>query len=83
MMSAGILEEMFNGAGFEYLYYDQDSSFAVGFEAFGVKKRDYMMRFGTLDYENITGSHLNFYYRNYGRIPFDAKISYGGVSCGR
>ena len=30
---------MFNGAGFEYLYYDQDSSYAVGFEAFGVKKR--------------------------------------------
>ena len=81
MMSAGILEEMFNGAGFEYLYYDQDSSYAVGFEAFGVKKRDYMMRFGTLDYENITG-HLNFYYRNYGRIPFDAKISYGEYLAG-
>ena len=81
MMSAGILEEMFNGAGIEYLYYDQDSSYAVGFEAFGVKKRDYMMRFGTLDYENVTG-HLNFYYRNYGRIPFDAKISYGEYLAG-
>ena len=81
MMSAGILEEMFNGAGFEYLYYDQDSSYAFGFEAFGVKKRDYMMRFGTLDYENVTG-HLNFYYRNYGRIPFDAKISYGEYLAG-
>ncbi len=81
MMSAGILEEMFNGAGFEYLYYDQNSSYAVGFEAFGVKKRDYMMRFGTLDYENVTG-HLNFYYRNYGRIPFDAKISYGEYLAG-
>ena len=81
MMSAGILEEMFNGAGFEYLYYDQDSNYAIGFEAFGVKKRDYMMRFGTLDYENVTG-HLNFYYRNYGRIPFDAKISYGEYLAG-
>ena len=81
MMSAGILEEMFNGAGFEYLYYDQDSSYAFGFEAFRVKKRDYMMRFGTLDYENVTG-HLNFYYRNYGRIPFDAKISYGEYLAG-
>ena len=81
MISAGILEEMFNGAGFEYLYYDQDSSFAVGFETFEVKKRDYMMRFDTLDYRNITG-HLNLYYRNYGRIPFDAKISYGEYLAG-
>jgi len=81
MVSAGILEEMFNGAGFEYLYYDQDLNYAIGFEAFGVKKRDYMMRFGTLDYENVTG-HLNFYYRNYGRIPFDAKISYGEYLAG-
>ena len=81
MMSAGILEEMFNGAGFEYLYFKQDSNYAVGFEIFDVKKRDYMMRFGTLDYRNITG-HLNFYYRNYGRIPFDAKISYGEYLAG-
>ena len=81
MISAGILEEMFNGAGFEYLYYDQDSNFAVGFETFEVKKRDYKMRFGTLDYRNITG-HINFYYRNYGRIPFDAKISYGEYLAG-
>ena len=81
MISAGILEEMFNGAGFEYLYYDQDSNYAVGFETFEVKKRDYMMRFGTLDYRNVT-SHLNFYYRSYGRIPFDAKISYGEYLAG-
>jgi len=81
MISAGILEEMFNGVGFEYLYYEQDSSFAVGFETFEVKKRDYEMRFGTLDYRNIT-SHINFYYRNYGRIPFDAKISYGEYLAG-
>ena len=81
MISAGILEEMFNGAGFEYLYFNQDSNYAVGFEIFDVKKRDYMMRFGTLDYRNITG-HLNFYYRNYGRIPFDAKISYGEYLAG-
>ncbi len=81
MISAGILEEMFNGIGFEYLYYDQDASFAVGFETFEVKKRDYKMRFGTLDYKNVTG-HLNFYYRNYGRIPFDAKISYGEYLAG-
>ena len=39
------------------------------------------MRFGTLDYKNVTG-HLNFYYRNYNRIPFDAKISYGEYLAG-
>ncbi len=81
MISAGILEEMFNGAGFEYLYFKQDSNYAVGFEIFDVKKRDYMMRLGTLNYRNITG-HLNFYYRNYGRIPFDAKVSVGEYLAG-
>ena len=81
MLTAGILEEMFNGIGFEYLYFKQDSNYAIGFEMFEVKKRDYEMRFGSLDYKNITG-HLNFYYRNYGRIPFDAKISYGEYLAG-
>ena len=81
MMSAGILEEMFNGAGLEYLYYEQDSSYAIGFEIFEVKKRDYEMRFGTIDYKNVTGQ-LNFYFRNYKRIPFDAKISYGEYLAG-
>ena len=81
MLSAGILEEMFNGVGFEYLFFNQDLNFAVGFEIFDVKKRDYMMRFGTLDYSNVTG-HLNFYYRNFKRIPFDAKISYGEYLAG-
>ena len=81
MFSAGILEEMFNGAGFEYLYYEQDSNYAIGFEVFKVKKRDYEMLFGTLDYSNVTG-HLNFYYRNYKYLPFDAKISYGEYLAG-
>ncbi len=81
MLTAGILEEMFNGAGFEYLYFEQDSNYAVGFEIFEVKKRDYKMRFGTLDYSNLTG-HLNFYHRNYGRVPFDTKISYGEYLAG-
>ena len=81
MMTAGILEEMFNGAGFEYLYFDQNKNYAIGFEIFEVKKRDYKMRFGTLDYRNVT-SHLNFYYRNYRYIPFDAKISFGEYLAG-
>ncbi len=81
MASAGILEEMFIGAGFEYLYFNQDSNFAIGFEVFEVKKRDYKMRFGTLDYKNTTG-HLNFYYRNYRVIPFDARVSFGEYLAG-
>jgi hypothetical protein len=81
MVSAGILEEMFSGIGFEYLYFKQDSNYAFGFEVFDVTKRDYEMRFGTLDYKNVTGS-ANFYYRNYGIIPFDAKVSYGEYLAG-
>ena len=81
MLTAGILEEMFSGAGFEYLYFKPDSNFAAGFELFDVHKRDYDMRFGTLEYSNIT-AHLNFYYRNYGLVPFDAKISFGEYLAG-
>jgi hypothetical protein len=81
MVSAGILEEMFSGIGFEYLYFKQDSNYAFGFEVFDVTKRDYEMRFGTLDYKNVTGS-ANFYYRNYDIIPFDAKVSYGEYLAG-
>jgi len=81
MATAGILEEMFSGIGFEYLYFKQDSKYAFGFEIFHVKKRDYKMRFGTLDYENVTTS-ANLYYRNYEIIPFDAKISFGEYLAG-
>jgi len=81
MISAGILEEMFSGVGFEYLYFKQDSNYALGFEIFDVTKRDYEMHFGTLNYKNVTGS-ANFYYRNYDIIPFDAKVSYGEYLAG-
>ena len=81
MLSAGILEDMFSGYGFEYLYFKEKSNFAIGVEVFDVVKRDYDMQFGTLDYENITGS-VNFYYRNFNIIPFDAKISYGEYLAG-
>ena len=81
MASAGILEEMFSGIGFEYLYFKQDSNYAFGFEIFEVTKRDYKMRFGTLDYKNVVGS-ANFYYRNYDVVPFDAKVSFGEYLAG-
>jgi len=81
MFSGGILEDMFSGYGFEYLYYKNDANYSVGFEIFDVKKRDYEWGFGTLDYENITG-HINLYYRNYGLVPFDMKLSYGEYLAG-
>ena len=81
MLTAGILEEMFSGYGGEYLYFKNDSNYALGLEVFNVKKRDYRMKFGTLDYKNTTYS-LNFYYRNYDFIPFDMKVSHGEYLAG-
>ena len=81
MLTAGILEEMFNGYGFEYLYFNPENKYAVGFEIFNVTKRDYKLQFGTLEYKNTSG-HINFYHRNYGRIPFDTKISLGEYLAG-
>jgi hypothetical protein len=81
MISAGILEDMFSGYGLEYLYFKGNTNYAIGFELFEVQKRDYKWNFGTLDYRNLTGS-INFYYRNYGSIPFDMKISYGEYLAG-
>ena len=81
MFTAGILEEMYAGYGLEYLYFDNTKNYAVGFELFDVKKRDYELRFGTLDYSNTTG-FINLYYRNYNVIPFDAKMSFGEYLAG-
>lgn len=81
MVTAGIMEEMFSGIGFEYLYFEKNKNYALGFELFKVKKRDYDLRFGTLDYETETG-FINLYYRNYDLIPFDGKISYGKYLAG-
>jgi len=81
MFSAGILEDMFSGYGFEYLYFKSNTNYSIGFEIFDVQKRDYDWGFGTLDYKNVTG-HINFHYRNYGLLPFDMKLSYGEYLAG-
>lgn len=81
MITAGILEDMFSGYGGEYLYYKENKNYAFGFEVFNIKKRDYEWGFGHLDYEN-TIANANFYYRNYGLIPFDMKISAGEYLAG-
>jgi hypothetical protein len=81
MFTAGILEDMFSGYGFEYIYYKQGTNYAIGAEIFDVEKRDYNWRFGTLDYQNTIGS-VDLYYRNYGLIPFDLKFSVGEYLAG-
>ena len=81
MLTAGILEDMFMGYGFEYLYLKEESNYGIGFEVFDVQKRDHMMKFGTLDYKN-TVSSINYYYRNINIIPFDLKISTGEYLAG-
>lgn len=80
-MTAGILEDMFSGYGMEYLYHKQNTNYAFGFELFNVRKRDYDWRFGHLDYKNLIYTS-SFYYRNYGLIPFDLKLSAGEYLAG-
>lgn len=81
MLTGGILEDMFSGIGIEYLNFREDTNYSFGVELFKVKKRDYEWGFGHLDYENTTLT-ANFYYRNYGLIPFDLKLSAGEYLAG-
>lgn len=81
MFTGGILEDMFSGYGFEYLFFKDHTNYSMGLEVFDVKKRDYKWGFDSLEYQNITG-HINFNYRNYGLIPFDMKLSYGKYLAG-
>ena len=81
MVTGGILEDMFSGYGFEYLYFKPYTNYSIGFEVFNVQKRDYDWGFRHLDYKNITYS-ANLYYRNYGLIPFDMKLSVGEYLAG-
>ena len=81
MVTAGILEDMFSGYGAEYLYFEPNTNYSFGVELFNVKKRDYKWGFGHLEYENTTFT-ANFYYRNYGTIPFDMKFSAGEYLAG-
>ena len=81
MVSAGIFEDMFSGAGAEYLYFKPDTNYAFGVDIFEVRKRDYSWRWGHLDYENVAAT-ANFYYRNYGTIPFDMRVSAGEYLAG-
>ncbi|MDB2370078.1 YjbH domain-containing protein [Gammaproteobacteria bacterium] len=60
--SIGMLEMMFGGYGGEFLYRPFNRDYAIGFEAWDVKQRDYKMNLKFLDYRIVTG-HVNFYYK--------------------
>jgi len=81
MFTGGILEDMFSGYGAEYLYFQPNTNYSFGVELFKARKRDYHWGFDHLDYENTTLT-ANFYYRNYGTIPFDFKLSAGEYLAG-
>jgi hypothetical protein len=81
MFTGGILEDMFSGYGVEYLYFKQNTNYAFGLEFFNVRKRDYDWGFGHLDYKNNIVT-ANYFYRNYGSIPFDMRISAGEYLAG-
>ena len=79
-MSAGILEEMFNGFGVEYLNHSIDRNLSYGFEIFRVKKRGYEYNFKMLDYMKTT-AHANLYYK-FGESGFHTKLSWGQYLAG-
>ena len=81
LFSAGLFEEMFAGYGMQYLWFDENKNYSIGFEIFDVKKRDYDLRTGLQDYRNVT-SHLNIFYRNDFIIPFDLHLSLGEYLAG-
>lgn len=59
--SAGILENMYSGAGTEFLYKPFEKNYSLGFEVYRVQKRAFNRRFGLLEYRSSTG-HINFNY---------------------
>lgn len=78
--TGGILEEMFNGFGVEYLNHAVDRNLSYGFEIFRVKKRGYEYDFEMLDYMKTT-AHANLYYK-FGDTGLYSKISWGQYLAG-
>lgn len=58
---AGVLEEMYSGAGGEVLYWPSQSRLAFGLSATYAKQRDYDRGLGLLDYDVFTG-HVSAYW---------------------
>lgn len=63
--SLGYLEWMYGGAGGEIVYMPDHRRWALGFESYWVKQREYDQRLSFKDYETVTG--FLSYYRD---IPF-------------
>lgn len=80
MAKAGVLESMFAGIGLEYLNYNPSKNYAIGFDLYNVKKRDYDYSFETLDYEITTG-HIN-YYHYFHPLNLTTHISWGRYLAG-
>lgn len=79
-VSGGIFEEMFSGAGIEYVYYPEGSFISTGLEHFYVKKRDYDMRTTHLDYDNsMTRVFMNIFEP---MSKINLKLSYGEYLAG-
>lgn len=75
MAYAGLLEQMYGGAGGEVLYRPFDSNIAFGADVNWVKKRDYDTQFGFKDYSTVEG-HATAYV-NTGIDDILARLSVG------
>lgn len=74
-LSGGILEQMYGGFGGEFLYKPFNKNFAVGYEFYKVKRREYDQKFSFFDYK-VQTDHINFaYYHPSSNILL--KTSYG------
>ncbi len=61
--SFGYFEEMYGGFAFETLYRPFASPFAIGFEVYDARKRNFDQKFGFQDYDVISG-HINTYFKH-------------------
>ena len=80
--SAGILEEMYGGAGVEIMYKPFKQNFMISYDHYHVKRRTYEQRFKFFENEdNIDTKHLNFSYM-FVKPQILIKYSYGDYLAG-
>lgn len=60
-ITAGYIELMFGGVGGEVIYMPDHKQWALGFNAYWLKQRDFDLKFGFQDYDTVTG-FLSYYY---------------------
>ncbi len=80
-ISAGILEDMYGGIGFEFLYKPFESNFSIGYDFYSVKRRTYEQRFKFLDEPKIKTDHINFSFMMF-KPEILIKYSYGNYLAG-